>query len=173
MLYHVSVGGRTFQVELDEEGIRVDGRIVEADLAAVEGTDVRSLLLDGASYRLVVRPEGAGRWNLLVRGRRYRTEVVDERTRAIREMTGAGADPVGPRPIRAPMPGLVVKVEVTEGDRLEEGQGVVIVEAMKMENELRASSAGVVTRVHVAEGEAVEKDQILVELADPEGDGAA
>jgi len=164
MLYHVTVAGRTLQVELDADGIRVEGTAVEADLAAIEGTDVRTLLLDGASHRMVARPEGSGRWIVLVGGRRYRTDVVDERTRAIREMTGAGAGPVGPSPIRAPMPGLVVKIEVSEGDTIEEGQGVAIVEAMKMENELRASSAGLVTRVLVTEGETVEKDQILVEL---------
>jgi len=66
------------------------------------------------------------------------------------------------------MPGLVLRIEVAEGDAVSEGQGVVIVEAMKMENELRASGAGVVSRVLVAEGEAVEKDQVLVELAAPD-----
>ena len=80
-------------------------------------------------------------------------------------MAGVGAGPVGPRPVVAPMPGMVLRVEVEEGDQVEEGQGIAIVEAMKMENELRALSAGTVTRVHVREGEAVEKDQILVELA--------
>ncbi len=173
MLYHVTVAGRTLQVELDADGVRVDGTGVEADLAAIEGTDVRTLLLDGASHRMVVRKEGSGLWYVLVGGRRYRTEVVDERTRAIREMTGAGAGPAGPSPIRAPMPGLVVKIEVAEGDAIEEGQGVAIVEAMKMENELRASSPGLVTRVLVEEGEAVEKDQILVELAARDEEGGA
>ncbi len=173
MLYHVTVAGRTVQVELDAEGVRVDGTTVHADLATVEGTDVRTLLLDGASYRMIVRAEGGGRWSLLLGGRRYRTEVVDERTRAIREMTGAGTGPEGPQPIRAPMPGLVVKVDVAVGDSIEEGQGVIIVEAMKMENELRASSHGVVTHIHVTEGQPVEKDQILVELADPDEESPA
>jgi len=173
MLYHVTMAGRTLQVELDADGIRVDGTAVEADLATIEGTDVRTLLLDGASHRMVVRAEGSGRWYVLLGGRRYRTEVVDERTRAIREMTGAGAGPAGPSPIRAPMPGLVVKIEVTEGDTIQEGQGVAIVEAMKMENELRASSPGLVSRVLVEEGQAVEKDQILVELAAPDEEGGA
>jgi biotin carboxyl carrier protein len=63
------------------------------------------------------------------------------------------------------MPGMVVKIEVAEGDRVEAGQGVAIVEAMKMENELRAGGPGVVARIHVREGDAVEKDQVLVDLA--------
>jgi pyruvate carboxylase subunit B len=92
-------------------------------------------------------------------------EVVDERTRVIRELTRAAAGAAGPRPVKAPMPGLVVRVEVDEGDEVREGQGVVIVEAMKMENELRAEADGRVARVCVAAGDAVEKDQVLLELA--------
>ena len=76
-------------------------------------------------------------------------EVVDERTRVIRAMTGNGAQTPGPRPVLATMPGLVVRVEVAEGDTVRGGQGIVIVEAMKMENELRAEGPGVVRRVHV------------------------
>ena len=91
-------------------------------------------------------------------------DVVDDRTKAIREMAGSGAPAAGPAPIVAPMPGMVVKVEVAEGDPVRAGQGIVIVEAMKMENELRASGAGRVTRVHVDRGDAVSKDQILVEI---------
>jgi pyruvate carboxylase subunit B len=83
---------------------------------------------------------------------------------AIRALAGAGAAAAGPRPIVAPMPGMVVKVEVAAGDTVRAGQGIVIVEAMKMENELRASGAGRVTRVHVSKGDAVAKDQVLVEL---------
>jgi len=173
MRYHVTVEGRTFEVELGAEGVTVDGTGVAADLAHVNGTDVHSLVMDGASYRLVAARAGGGHrgdWDLYLRGRRLAVEAIDERTRAIREMTGAGSGPSGPRPVRAPMPGLVVKVEVTEGDTVEPGQGLVIVEAMKMENELRAEAAGVVARVHVAPGEAVDKDQILVDFAAPDED---
>ncbi len=92
-------------------------------------------------------------------------EVVDERTHTTRAMTGNGAAAGGPRPVVAPMPGLVVRVEVSEGDMVSAGQGMVIVEAMKMENELLAEGPAVVQRVHVRDGEAVEKGQLLVELS--------
>jgi pyruvate carboxylase subunit B len=167
MLYHVTVGGRTFQVELGPDAVRVDGASVRADLAAVQGTEMRTLLLDADSYRLVTHRAGAGRWSFILGGRRYHAEAIDERTKTIREMTGAGAVPSGPRPVLAPMPGLVVRIEVAEGDRIEKGEGVVIVEAMKMENELKAESAGIVTHIHVTEGQTVDKDQILIELAAP------
>ena len=165
MIYHVSIADRTFVVELAPDGVRVNGRPLSVELGHLEGSPVRSLLVDSASHRLAARRVGPESWEMHLRGRRIRAEVVDERTRAIREMTGAGSGPVGPRPITAPMPGLVVRVEVEEGDVVGEGQGVVIVEAMKMENELAATAEAVVTRVLVAEGETVEKDQVLVELA--------
>jgi pyruvate carboxylase subunit B len=168
MRYHVTVAGRVFEVDLGPEGTTVDGTSVVADVADVEGTDVRSLLLDGNSYRLLAERTAQGVWDIHLRGHRLSAEAVDERTHTIREMTGAGAAPAGPRPVRAPMPGLVVKVEVQEGDHVEVGQGMVIVEAMKMENELRAEHAGVVARIHVAPGQAVEKDQILIDFADPD-----
>jgi pyruvate carboxylase subunit B len=174
MLYFVTVGERTFRVELGAEGVSVDGVGVRADLAQVEGTSLRSLLLDSSSFRILASRRDDGAWDLHLRGRRYRAEAVDERTRSLREATGAAGALVGPRPIRAPMPGLVVKVEVAVGDRVETGQGVVIMEAMKMENELKAEAPGVVAHVHVAPGQAVEKDQILIDLraADPPGEGA-
>ncbi|GMV07227.1 MAG: acetyl-CoA carboxylase biotin carboxyl carrier protein subunit [Gemmatimonadota bacterium] len=164
MRYYVTVGTRTFDVELGPGGATVDGTRVSAHLAHVEGTDLRSLLVDGASFRILAARDGDARWHLHLRGRRFAVEAVDERTHTIREMTGAGAVPSGPRPIRAPMPGLVVKIEVAPGDRVDAGQGVVIVEAMKMENELKAEGPAVVARIHVAPGQAVEKDQVLIDL---------
>ncbi len=164
MIYHVTLGDRTIEVELGSEGVAVDGRRVEVDFARNDGAPTRSLLIDGASHSIAARRVGKETWDLHVRGRRFRADVVDERTRAIRALTGAGGAALGPRPIRAPMPGMVIRVEVAEGEKVEAGQGVVIVEAMKMENELKSESAGVVARVHVSEGQAVEKDQLLIDL---------
>jgi pyruvate carboxylase subunit B len=82
-------------------------------------------------------------------------------------MTGAQEGSKGPKALRAPMPGLVVKVEVREGDTVFSGQGLVIVEAMKMENELKSERDGTVKRVAVEPGQTVEKDQVLVEFHAP------
>lgn len=164
MLYYVNLGGRTVEVELGAEGIRIDGRAVGATLLHVDGTPVRGLVIDAETYRLVADRGSRGRWRIHLRGRGLELDVVDERAKAIQDMTGAGAGASGPRPVVAPMPGLVVKVEVTEGEEVQEGQGIVIVEAMKMENELKASGAGRIVRIHVRPGDAVEKDQVLVEL---------
>jgi len=170
VIYHVAIGGRSFEVDLGPDGITVDGRPVQADLYRADDSPVAALHLDRAAYPFLARRVAKGQWKLRLRGSALEAEVIDERTKAIREMAGVGAGPAGPRPVVAPMPGMVLRIEVAEGDHVHEGQGMVIVEAMKMENELRAGAAGVVSRVHVREGQAVEKDQILVELAPPEAE---
>lgn len=167
MRWFVTVGERELQVELGPEGVEVDGVPVSADLAHVEGTDLHSLIVDGTSHRILATRSYGERWEIHVHGRRWQVDAVDERTRALREMAAASGLNEGPRPIRAPMPGLVVKVEVAVGDTIAVGQGLVIVEAMKMENELRAEAPGVVAHIHVAPGQAVEKDQILIDLHAP------
>jgi len=164
MRYFVTIGSRTLQVELGPRGVKVDGVEVRPDLAEVDGTEVRSLLLGGRSHRVLASRGDDGEWGLHLEGRHLRAQVVDERSRAIREMTGQTGVSLGPRDLMAPMPGLVVKVEVKEGDEVFAGQGLVIVEAMKMENELRAEGEARVRAVRVRPGEAVEKGQVLLEL---------
>jgi pyruvate carboxylase subunit B len=173
MRYFVEVEGRTVIVEVGADGVTVDGEGVRAELQRVGGTNVRSLIVDGVSHRLVARRGGSGGWEIHLGGRSHAAEAVDERTRAIREMTGKGGKHSGPRPLKAPMPGLVVKVEVAEGESVLPGQGLVIVEAMKMENELKAEAGGRVSKVRVEPGQAVEKDQVLVEFDAPDGEGGA
>lgn len=171
MRYYVTLEGRTHEIDLTGERPRVDGVEVDAELSRVPGTPTRLLLVDGRTHTLVVRESDGERWELYLDGERLDVDVVDERTRAIREMTGqAGAEP-GPRPIRAPMPGLVVSIAVGVGDRVEAGQSVAIVEAMKMENDLKSESGGVVASVLVDAGEPVEKGAVLVELEAEEGTG--
>lgn len=82
----------------------------------------------------------------------------------MRALSGASTKPAGPGHLAAPMPGLIVRVNVKEGELVRAGQGLVVMEAMKMENELRATSAGVVHRVLVSAGDAVEKGALLLEM---------
>jgi biotin carboxyl carrier protein len=166
MLYHVTIGDRTLEVEIADGAITVDGHTATgAELVALQGGGVHHLLAGGQSHAIVASGAGQGVWEMHIGGRRVHAEVVDERTRAIRAMTRATAGPTGPRPIRAPMPGLVVRVEVAVGDAVRAGQGVLIMEAMKMENELKADAPGVVSRILAAPGQAVEKGAVLVEFA--------
>lgn len=165
MRYHVTIGERTFEVDLHDGRIAIDGDPVEASLASVPGTPIRQLLVDDRAHALTARPgERRGDWSISLGGRTVEAVVVDERRRAIEAMTGASGAEKGARPLRAPMPGLVLKVEVEPGQVVKQGDGLVIVEAMKMENELRAEAAGTVARVLVEEGSAVEKGAVLIEF---------
>ncbi len=168
MRYFVTIGDRELEVELEPGGIRVDGEEVHADLVEMDGTGVHSLLLGEKSHRILASRNGTEEWTLHLRGRQLRAQVVDERTRAIRERTGIRGGSVGPMVLRAPMPGLVVKVEAEKGEEVVPGQGLVVVEAMKMENELKSKGGGRISRILVEPGQIVEKDQVLVEFEVPE-----
>jgi biotin carboxyl carrier protein len=164
--YFVSIGKRTYDVELRGREVLIDGESITAEMQHVAGTMLRRLSIDGASHRVVaVAGDQRGAWQLQLDGERVQVEVVDERTRAIRAMTSTSSGPQGPKPVRAPMPGMVVRIEVEVGQQVHAGQGVVIIEAMKMENELKADAAGIVSKVLVASGTAVEKGAVLVEFA--------
>lgn len=165
MRYIVQVNGEDVEVDLDGEGVHVGGETIPAHLAAVEGTPVRLVTIGDRVHRVVTRRgEGRGRYTLWIDGFRFETEALDERTRAIRELSGAAGAAAGPAPLRAPMPGLVVRVNVAVGDRVQAGQGLVVMEAMKMENELRSETAGTVKAVVVTPGTAVDRGAVLVEL---------
>jgi len=161
------VNGRHVTVALGPTGIEVDGEPVTAHLEDVEGTPICLLTTGGTLHRLAVqRGEGRGRYSIWSDMYRFEVEALDERRRAIQEMTGAGKATSGPAPLVAPMPGLVVRVDVQPGDAVQAGQALVVMEAMKMENELRATAAGVVAVVRVQAGVAVEKGAVLVELVE-------
>jgi pyruvate carboxylase subunit B len=166
MKYVVDLNGERREVEVDGATVTLDGEQAAAHLQDIPGSPVRLVTIGNEVHRVVARRGSTrGSYTLWVDGWRFEGEALDERTRAIREITAAAAGPSGPAPVIAPMPGLIVRVSVVAGDTVQGGQGVVVMEAMKMENELRASASGTVKAVHVAPGTAVEKGALLVELA--------
>jgi biotin carboxyl carrier protein len=166
MKYIVELNDEQKSVSLNTGGVSyASDAPVHAELADIPGSPVRMVKIGTHVYRVVVeKREGRGRYTLWVDGYRFDAEALDERTRAIRALSAANAAPLGPAPIKAPMPGLIVRVNVKVGDRVEAGQGVVVMEAMKMENELRAIAAGTVKSVGVVPGATVEKGALLVAL---------
>lgn len=165
MKYFVSLDGSSHEITVDGEIVLIDGVSARARIEMVHGTPVCHLVLDGRSYSFAVAVSGnRGKWALLDRGETVEVEVLDERTRHIRSLVGVGKAPAGGGAVKAPMPGLVVKVLVEPGDGVAAGQGLVVLEAMKMENEIKAQAAGVVETVLVKPGEAVEKGAGLVTL---------
>jgi acetyl/propionyl-CoA carboxylase alpha subunit len=165
MRYVVEVDGERRTVDVTGDDIEMDGTRVAARLVDVPGTPVSLVTIGDRVYRLVARRgDSRGRYTLALDGRRYGVDALDERTRAIRDLSAASAAAAGPAPLVAPMPGLVVRVNVAVGDVVPAGQGLVVMEAMKMENELRATTAGTVKSVLAVPGTAVEKGAVLVEL---------
>jgi len=165
MKYVVEMNGEREDVELEGGRAKVGDEDVAVNLEAVEGTPVRLVTIGDRVHRIVVRRrEGRGAYTLWVDGFRFDVDALDERARAIRDITAATAKPTGPAPIVAPMPGLIVKVNVAVGDVIEPGHGAIVMEAMKMENELRATAGGRVKSVNVEVGAPVEKGLVLVEL---------
>jgi pyruvate carboxylase subunit B len=160
----VLVDGQSIEVDVDGERVTVAGQTYIASLGAIPGTPLRQLLLDGRPLTLSVEALGRGRWVLTPAGERWEIEVLDERTRHIRSLAGATDQRRSADVLRAPMPGLVVRVHTKPGDKISAGTGLVVLEAMKMENELKAPAPGVVKSVRVSPGEAVEKGQVLVEF---------
>ena len=167
MRYFVTLDGETYEVDLSDHGATVNGQLIDAELTARAGTQARHLTIGGRSQALhVAATEIKGEWDFQLDGERYTATVRNQRQHAIAAMTGATTRAQGPRPVKAPMPGLIVRVEVEPGDQVQPGQGVVIIEAMKMENELRTETAGRVSQVHVKPGQAVEKGTVLIEFSD-------
>jgi biotin carboxyl carrier protein len=167
MKYLVTVAGREVEVEVDGDRVTAAGSTRTATLRTVGGTPARQLLVDGRPTVVTLRSTGRGQWTLGRAGDRWEAEVVDERTRHIRSLTAGVNATRGPATVRAPMPGLVVRILVETGQEVAAGAGIVVLEAMKMENELKAPAAGVVKGVRVAAGEPVEKGQVLVEFREP------
>ncbi|MFV1987413.1 MAG: biotin/lipoyl-containing protein [Gemmatimonadota bacterium] len=159
MKYYATVGEETIMVERTAEGVRLPGRDIEFDATVLAPGDAHFVFAD-RSERVVGVRTAAG-WSIQVRGRAYVVELEGERARAIRQLTGQHAD-VPSADLRAPMPGLVVKVLVETGQTVAEGDGLVVVEAMKMQNELRADGARTIANVEVVPGDTVDRDDVLV-----------
>ena len=165
MKYFVDIGSERLEVELDGENARVNGTVRAVHLADVEGTPVHLVRIGERVHRVVAqRRAGRGRYTLRFDGWRFEAEALDERARTIADLTAKQAAHGGPLPVTAPMPGLIVRVNVQVGETVAQGQGVISMEAMKMENELRATTSGIVRSVLVKPGQAVEKGAVLVEL---------
>lgn len=164
MKYVTTVGEREFLVEIiDERHVSIDGKTYEVDFVSVSGQPVYSLIADGKSHEAYVRESDEG-WQVLLRGRLYPVRVEDEREKRLRAAAGGGVAETGEFHLKAPMPGLVVAVPVEEGQQVKKGQVLLILESMKMQNELKSPRDGTVSRIKVRAGESVEQKQPLLSV---------
>lgn len=164
MKYITTIDDKEFEIEVvDEHHIRVGGRMLQVDFEAVSGQPVFSLIADGISVESFVY-QGEEDWEVLIRGKQYQVKVEDEREKRLRAAAGGGVAEGGEFHLKAPMPGLVVAIPVTEGQEIKKGQVLLILESMKMQNELKAPRDGIVGRIKVKSGESVEQKQTLLSV---------
>ncbi len=170
--------GAATRAEVDGVTTPLDWRVIAAARALAGSADTAghySLLLGAASYDVYARPiaaddagEGAQAFEVTVGAQTFTVTLRDERTQALAHLAG-GAHHSGDATIRAPMPGLVSSVLAQEGQEVTRGQAIVVLEAMKMENDLTTPRAGVVKSVRVAKGQTVNQGDTLAIIGDPDG----
>jgi biotin carboxyl carrier protein len=167
MKYYATIGEQTYEIAIDHHGrIVIDGIELVADMKAIGGRHLYSLLLENVSHEVVLDPDTDQRnvYGVMVSGLRYLVKVQDERSRRLALVDRNLKPPDGELTVKAPIPGLVVKVLVAPGQQVVEGEPLLILEAMKMENELRAPRAGVIHDVRAQARMQVALGQVLLTL---------
>src|SRR4051794_23872136 len=161
MLYDIIIDGRPHKLELAREADRwlctVDGEAIEAN-ALVTRPDVLSIIIHGRAYE-VKRERTPTDTHLWVKNSRFAVEVRDPRSLRSRKSKAGSTE--GPQKIAAPMPGKIVRILASAGAVVEAGQGIIVVEAMKMQNEMKSPKAGTVKQLLVAEGATVNAGDVL------------
>ena len=164
MKYIATIDDRQYTIEIiDESHVLLDGAPVEVDFHSIDKQPVFSLIVGGRSYEAYVS-EGDEGWEVMLLGDRYTAQVVDEREQRLLSASSGQAAEGGIFHLRSPMPGLIVAIAVEEGQQVEKGDVLVILESMKMQNELRSPKNGVVTRIRAAEGDTVEHKATLLSV---------
>jgi biotin carboxyl carrier protein len=153
--------------ELDDNHfeITIDGKTVHVD-ASKSSKTIYSIIEDGKQFEVIIDESGAHGFDVLVGGQLFQLTALDERSRLL--TSTAKTVPTGPQRVEAEMPGKVVKIASPVGTRVGEGEGVVILEAMKMENEIKSPIEGVIVELGVSEGQTVESGALLFVVAPPD-----
>ncbi|MFN8450007.1 MAG: biotin/lipoyl-containing protein [Anaerolineae bacterium] len=163
MKYVTVINDVRFEIEIGSDGsLKVNGEPREVDFLAL-GPSLYSILMDHRSYEMVIE-ERDGDTEVLMQGRLYTGQVMDERAQLLASRRGGLAVDSGELSIKSPMPGLVVAIPVTEGQAVSKGQTILVLESMKMQNELKAPRDATVQRISVQIGQSVEHNKLLITL---------
>lgn len=164
MIYEVTIAGKAHKVELARAGTgwhcKLDGRELPLDISSTRN-GVLSILINGKSYE-VKQETTATESNIVVGNQRFEAIVRDPRSLRSRRSASAGEE--GIKKVIASMPGKVVRILAPVGTAVEAGQGVLVIEAMKMQNEMKSPKKGTVKKINVAPGAPVEAGQVLAEV---------
>lgn len=167
MIYNVKVDDKDYKLEVVEGAktleIKLNGRIIKLDSHQADSNRLTMFLQDNRPFELELAKDN-GVYDCWLNSRLAHCEVVDEKTAKYASLMGATAGAGKTNVLKAPMPGLIVKIEVETGQDVKKGDGLIIVEAMKMENELKAAHTGKVKTIKIQTGQPVEKNQVLIEF---------
>ena len=142
----------------------IDGESIPIQLTETDGSHIFSAMVGNSSYELEIRRNGKS-YLLFYDGISLESFVEDERMARLRKSMGQTTTKILEKEVKAPMPGLVVTIEVEPGQQIKKGDGLLIIEAMKMENEIKAPFDAIVKEIKVGEKQAVEKEQVLMVFA--------
>lgn len=164
MKYVTSVNGKEFSVEIHtEHSLSLDGQLLDVDFGTIANQPVYSLIIGGKSYEAYVYP-GEDDYQVLLKGHSFSVKVEDEREKRLRAAGGSTVSESTDFHLKSPMPGMVVALPVAEGEVVRKGQVLVILESMKMQNELKSPRDGTLTRIKVKTGDRVEQRQTLLSV---------
>ena len=161
--YHALIDDHTYDITFQNGALLIDGEPVTYAFDPVDGAYF-TLLVDGQSMPFVLEQTPEGSYLVTLAGRQVNVLVKDEKALLLERFGLNEASGAADREVHAPMPGLVLNVMVTPGQHVQPGDGLLVLEAMKMENELRAHVDGIVKSLHVAPGDAVSKNALLLEF---------
>ena len=165
MKYLATVNETTFEVDINEDSyVTVDGQRYEIDFRAVGNGPLYSLLIGGNSYEGHIEGTDDG-WQVLHKGDLYMVEIEDERSQRLMKLGGAGIATKGDYYLKAPMPGLVVSVPVKEGQEVSEGDILIVLESMKMQNELKSPQDGTILRIQANPEDTIQQDEVMLVLS--------
>ncbi len=165
MKYIVETQDCSYQIQIEHDGeIIVDGKTHTVDLRSIDNEVLYSLIVDGQSYEVFV-DWSEGTFYVMLEGERHAIRVEDERVRMLTRLGGKAQPKPDEVLVKAPMPGLVVKILADAGTEVKTGDALLILEAMKMENEIRAPQPGTIKAIRITPGRKVEKDEVLAVIA--------
>ncbi len=163
MKYVTIINNTQFEIEITKDGsVLVNGQPRNVDFLALSDS-LYSMITDSASLEVVIEEE-RGKYEIMMGGRLYEGQVLDERAMLMAQRKGGLSSAAGE--ITSPMPGLIVAVPVAVGAAVTQGQTVIILESMKMQNELKAPKDGIVQTINVKAGQTVDKGAVLIIIGD-------
>jgi biotin carboxyl carrier protein len=173
MKYATTINGKDFDIEVNEDGkVTVNGEERAVDFMSISESlysviivseSLYSVIIENLSFEVVVELRD-GTYNVMMQGDLYEATVLDERQQRMARASAGFSAAQGEINLKSPMPGLIVDVRVAEGQSVEKGQSLIVLESMKMENELKAPRAGTVSRIQVHKGDSVEQNKVLLTL---------